>query len=318
MRKPGLLALVAYDGLRTFEYAIAVEVFALQRPNLGVPWYSCIVVTPERRRPRGIGGVEIAPTARFSAIAGADTIVIPGWRDPSERPPQALLDALTAAARRKARILSICSGSFVLGAAGLLDGLRATTHWLFADEFRRMFPAVGFEDDVLYVDQGNIITSAGSAAGVDACLHLVRRDFGPRVANIVARRMVIPPHREGGQAQYVLAPVSERPARNVSTAMDWARKHLDGPIGVDDLVERTAMSNRTFLRRFHESVGMSPNAWLQRERISRSRELLETTTLDHVEIAAQCGYESLETFRAAFRRIVGVSPGAYRARFAAC
>lgn len=316
MKNPGLVALVAYDGLRTFEYAIAAEVFALQRAGLGVPWYRTVAVSPERGRLRGIGGVEVRPEAPFETIAQADTIVVPGWRDVAERPPQRLLDAVAAAARRKARVLSICSGSFVLGHAGVLDGRRATTHWLYAAEFKRMFPAVQFEEDMLYVDEGNIITSAGSAAGVDACLHLVRRDFGARIANAVARRMVIPPHREGGQAQYVEAPVSVRPERNISAAMDWARARLDRPIAIGEIAQRTAMSGRTFLRRFNGAVGMSPNAWLQNERIARARELLESSAATQAEIAAQCGYDSPETFRAAFKRIAGVSPSAYRAGFA--
>lgn len=316
MKNPGLVALVAYDGLRTFEYAIAAEVFALQRAGLGVPWYRTVAVSPERGRLRGIGGVEVRPEAPFETIAQADTIVVPGWRDVAERPPQRLLDAVAAAARRKARVLSICSGSFVLGHAGVLDGRRATTHWLYAAEFKRMFPAVQFEEDMLYVDEGNIITSAGSAAGVDACLHLVRRDFGARIANAVARRMVIPPHREGGQAQYVETPVSVRPERNISAAMDWARARLDRPIAIGEIAQRTAMSGRTFLRRFNGAVGMSPNAWLQNERIARARELLESSAATQAEIAAQCGYDSPETFRAAFKRIAGVSPSAYRAGFA--
>lgn len=315
----GNLVIVAYDQLRTFEYAIAAEVFALTRPGLGVPWYRTAVVSCEKGPLRGIGGVVIKPDAPMSMIdkliEKADTIVLPGWRDPAEIPPKKLLDALRVAARRNARMVSICSGAFILAAAGLLDGKRATTHWLFTEDFKRMYPEVTIEEDVLYVDQGNIITSAGSAAGIDACLHLVRRDFGAKVANIVARRMVIAPHREGGQAQYVEAPVSLRPGRTIGEVLAWARERLDQPIAIGDLVKRTAMSGRTFLRHFHDAVGMNPNAWLQRERMARARELLESTSLAHAEVASHCGYDSPETFRIAFRRIVGVSPGAYRTRF---
>lgn len=207
---------------------------------------------------------------------------------------------------------------FVLGAAGLLDGRRATTHWLFADEFKRRFPLAQYEADVLYVDEGHLITSAGSAAGLDACLHLVRRDFGAAVANTVARRMVVAPHREGGQAQYVEAPVARREVRGIGPAMDWARARLHEPIAIADLAERSAMSGRTFLRRFTEAAGMPPHAWLQQQRIARARQLLETKpAMSTDDIATQCGYESIETFRAAFRRIVGVAPATYRARFAA-
>ncbi len=323
-QKRALLALVAYDGLRTFEYSIAADLFAAERTYLGVAWYDTIVVSPDRGRLRGVGGVEVRADAPFEAIARASTIVIPGWRDVTQAPPPKLLDALRAASRRRARVLSLCSGAFVLGAAGLLDGKRATTHWLFADEFKRRFPLAHYEADVLYVDEGNVITSAGSAAGLDACLHLVRRDFGAAVANTVARRMVVAPHREGGQAQYVEAPVAPPPRsaareeRSLGRTMDWARAHLHQPIAVADLAARSAMSERTFLRRFTQAAGIAPHAWLQQERMARARQLLESRpALAADDVALQCGYASTETFRAAFRRGVGVAPATYRARFAA-
>jgi AraC family transcriptional regulator, transcriptional activator FtrA len=218
------------------------------------------------------------------------------------------------ASNRGARCLSICSGVFVLAAAGLLDGKRATTHWRHMADLKRMYPEIDIEEDVLYVDEGNVITSAGSSAGIDACLYLVRRDFGSRIANSVARRLVMPAHRDGGQSQYIAAPVQERPGR-MGAAMDWARKSLANPLDVKTFAKRAAMSERTFLRRFRESVGLSPVDWLQRERMCRARELLEATDGALHAIAEQCGYRSLETFRAAFRRVVGASPSAYRARF---
>jgi AraC family transcriptional activator FtrA len=317
-KAPGVLAIVAYDGLRTFEYSIAAEVFALHRPSLEVSWYKALVVSPERGKLRGIAGVAITPDAEFARIREARTIVIPGWRDVNERPPASLLDAVHAAVKRGARVLSICSGAFVLAEAGVLDGKRATTHWLFADAFRQRFPRVQFEDDVLYIDEGNIITSAGSAAGMDACLHLVRRDFGAKIANTIARRMVVAPHREGGQAQYVETPVAiagARAERGLGKIMDWARKNLHDPISVEVLAERSAMSVRSFHRHFIKAVGQPPTQWLTRERIARARELLEATRLSHDEIASQCGYESMESFRVAFKRVAGVAPGAYRERF---
>jgi AraC family transcriptional regulator, transcriptional activator FtrA len=321
LKAPSILALVAYRGLRTFEYSIAADLFGHERAYLGVPWYKTIVVSPERGTLAGVGGVQVRADAPFEAIAHAQTIVIPGWRDVEEPPPAKLLDALRAAAQRRVRILSLCSGAFVLGAAGLLDGKRATTHWLFAESFKRQFPRAHFEADVLYVDEGQLITSAGSAAGLDACLHLIRRDFGAAVANTVARRMVVAPHREGGQAQYVEAPVAERAERagaSLGKAMDWARAHLHQPITIEGLAQRAAMSPRTFLRRFSEACGVAPKAWLQQERMARARRLLETkAALSADDIALQCGYESIETFRVAFRRIVGVAPATYRARFAA-
>ena len=317
MKRPGTLAIVAYNDLRTFEFAIAAEVFALTRPGLGVAWYDTIVVSPERGRPSGVAGMQVAPTAPFERIAEARTIVIPGWRDTESPPPipPRLLEALRAAARRKARIVSICSGSFVLAEAGLLDGRRATTHWLYADTFRQRYPLVEYADDVLYVDEGDIITSAGCAAGVDACLHLVRRDYGVRVANMVARRMVVAPHREGGQAQYVEAPVAKQPGRGIGKAIDWALRHIGEPVTVTDLADRSAMSPRTFFRRFTEQMGVSPNAWLQNERVKRARALIETGPITLDGLAAQCGYDSAETFRVAFKRVMGVPPGEYRRRF---
>jgi AraC family transcriptional regulator, transcriptional activator FtrA len=314
--RPNRLALVAYDDLRSFEYAIAADLFALPRPYLGVNWYETVVVSPDRGPLRGAGGLCVKPDAPFEAIHEAHTIVVPGWRSDTEPPPERLSLALQAAVARGARVLSLCSGAFAVAAAGLLDGKRATTHWLFADVFKARFPRVHFEPDVLYVDEGSVITSAGSAAGLDACLHLVRRDFGAAAANTVARRMVAPPHREGGQAQYVEAPVRQRGNGSpIGRAMDWARAHLHEPIGVPDLASRAAMSPRSFLRHFQAAVGAPPNAWLQQQRIARARQLLEASALPLADLASQCGYESPETFRAAFRRCVGVAPASYRARF---
>ncbi len=313
---PRLLALVAYDGLRTFEYSIAADVFALPRPYLGVDWYETMVVSPDHGRLRGVGGVHVHTTAPFEAIAQAHTIVIPGWRDVGDAPPARLVAAVRAAAARQARLLSLCSGAFVLGSAGVLDGKRATTHWLFAEAFKRRFPLVRFEPDVLYADEGQVITSAGSAAGLDACLHLVRRDFGAAVANTVARRMVVAPHREGGQAQYVEAPMPPHPGRGIGPALDWARAHVDRPISVPALAARAAMSTRTFLRHFQQATGMQPHAWVQQQRIAHAKHLMEThIAWPTAAIATACGYTSLDTFRIAFRREVGLPPAAYRARF---
>jgi AraC family transcriptional activator FtrA len=311
-------ALVAYDALRTFEYGVAVEVFALVRPGLEDIWYDTRVVSPDSGPLRGKGGVAVHTTHALSSLARfgeGDTIVLPGWRDTDAPAPASLIRVLQTAAGRGARIVSVCSGAFVLAETGLLDGKRATTHWLYAETFRRRFPAVQYEEDVLYVDEGNLLTSAGSAAGLDACLHLVRRDFGAKIANTVARRMVVPPHREGGQAQFVEAPVARNSGRGVGQAMEWARKRLDQPLRIEDLAQRSAMSERTFLRRFREAAGMTPQAWLTQERVARARDLLEASRLTHDEVARHCGYETTEAFRAAFRKVVGVPPGSYRDTF---
>ncbi|BAM92857.1 putative helix-turn-helix, AraC-type transcriptional regulator [Bradyrhizobium oligotrophicum S58] len=314
-RDPGLVAVIAYDGLCTFEFGIAVEVFGLPRPEFDFSWYQFTVVAAEGRRSRAIGGVVIEAGASLARLKAASTIIVPGWRDRNERPPERLLRAISQAAARGARCVSICSGVFVLAAAGLLDGKRATTHWRHIPDLKRLYPDISVEEDTLYVDEGNVITSAGSAAGIDACLHLVRRDFGSRVANAVARRLVMPPHRDGGQAQYVVAPVQARPGRTIGEVMDWARARLSHPIAISAMAKRARMSERTFLRRFSDGTGSSPAAWLQQERMARARELLENATLSLADVSAQCGYQSLETFRVAFRRSVGTSPAAYRSRF---
>ena len=262
-----------------------------------------------------MGGIIVEASHGLEALEKATTIIVPGWRDRQERPPEKLLNAISRASRRGTRCVSICSGVFVLAAAGLLQGRRATTHWRHIPDLKRLYPSLQVAEDVLYVDEGNVITSAGSAAGIDACLHLVRRDFGSQVANSVARRLVMPPHRDGGQAQYVAAPIQERPGRTISDVMDWARRRLRRPLVSKDLAAHGSMSERTLLRRFQESVGMTPMAWLQRERMFRARELLEATDRPLGNVAEECGYESLETFRVAFRRVVGTSPAAYRSRF---
>jgi AraC family transcriptional regulator, transcriptional activator FtrA len=310
-----LVAIVIYEGLCTFEFGVAIEVFALPRPEFEFPWYECIVVSSEKRKVLATGGVRVEAAHGLDALSKANTIIIPGWRDRREVPPEKLLCALRDASKRGARFLSICSGVFVLAAAGLLKGRKATTHWRHMPDLKLLYPDIEVAEDVLYVDAGNVITSSGSAAGIDACVHLVRRDHGSKTANAVARRLVMPPHREGGQAQYVTAPVQQQAGRNVTVSMDWARSHLAQSFDVAELARQANMSQRTFLRRFQESVGMTPVGWLQRERMYRARELLETTEMGLGHIATQCGYESLETFRVVFRRIVGVSPATYRKRF---
>jgi AraC family transcriptional activator FtrA len=312
---PGLVAVLAYDGLCTFEFGIAVEVFGLPRPEFDFAWYRFAVVAAEGRRARATGGIVVEADAGLDRLDEASTIIVPGWRDRTERPPERILKAISLASKRGARCLSICSGVFVLAAAGLLAGRRATTHWRHIPDLKRLYPDIQVEEDVLYVDEGNVVTSAGSAAGIDACLHLVRKDFGSKVANTVARRLVMPPHRDGGQAQYVATPVQERPGRTIAEAMEWARLRLAEPIDIADLATIAAMSERTFQRHFREAAGMTPKFWPQRERMFRAQELLETSASPLGEIAELCGYMSLETFRVAFRRALGTSPAAYRKRF---
>ncbi|MGY2187458.1 transcriptional regulator FtrA [Pseudomonas sp. SDO5591_S426] len=312
---PGLVAILAYDGLCTFEFGIAVEIFGLPRPEFDFPWYEHQIVAVDQGPMRAMGGIQVLADGGLELLEHARTIIIPGWRDRNAAVPEALLAALRQAHARGARLLSICSGVFVLAATGLLDGHGATTHWRYTTELAGRFPNILVDPDVLYVDSGQLITSAGSAAGIDACLHLVTRDFGTQVSNAVARRLVMSPQRTGGQAQFIPTPVSPTPRSDLSRVMQWARERLHEPLEVRDLASEAAMSERTFLRRFSEASGQSPKTWLQHERLGRARELLESTDQGTEQIAQRCGYRSVESFRVAFRSVVGVPPSVYRERF---
>ena len=312
---PGLVAILAYDGLCTFEFGIAVEIFGLARPEFDFPWYQHQIVAVDDGPMRAMGGIQVLADGGMRLLETARTIIVPGWRDRQAPVPEALLVALRQAHARGARLLSICSGVFVLAATGLLDGHRATTHWRYTGELAERFPNILVDPDVLYVDSGQLITSAGSAAGIDACLHLVARDFGTQVANSVARRLVMSPQRTGGQAQFIPASVSASPRSDLSRVMQWARERLHQPLEVRDLASEAAMSERTFLRRFTEASGLSPKTWLQHQRLARARELLESTSANTEQIAERCGYRSVESFRVAFRSVVGVPPSVYRERF---
>lgn len=312
---PGLVAVLAYDGLCTFEFGIAVEIFGLPRPEFDFAWYRHCIVAVDDGPMRALGGLQVTADADLKVLDEARTIIVPGWHNRDEQPPEALLEALRNACVRGARLLSICSGVFVLAAAGLLDGKRATTHWRYTDELASRFPAIDVDPAVLYMDNGQVITSAGSAAGIDACLHLVERDFGAHIANCVARRLVMAPQRPGGQAQFIPAPVPQVPRDDLSAVLEWARQHLDKPLTVSQLAAKALMSDRTFLRRFSESTGMSPKGWLQHARMSLARSLLESTNLNNEQIAERCGFASVESFRVAFRKLVGVAPSFYRERF---
>lgn len=316
-RAPLDVAILAYDGLCTFEFGIAVEIFGLPRPEFEFPWYRQRIVAVDAGPMRALGGIQVLADAGLEALAQAGTIIVPGWRDRAEPPPPALIAALQRAHEQGARLLSICSGVFVLAATGLLEGRRATTHWRYADELGRRFPGIEVDPQVLYVDAGQLITSAGSAAGIDACLHLVARDFGAQVANTVARRLVMSPQRGGGQAQFIPAPVASAPRHDLSGLLEWVRQRLEQPLSVAQMAARVAMSERTFLRRFNDATGMTPKAWLQHERMARARELLEGSCESVERIAERCGFGTVESFRNAFRASAGLAPSQYRERFGA-
>ena len=313
---PGpLVAALVYDGLCTFEYGIAVEVFGLPRPELGPEWYRFLSVAAEHGPLRATGGLTIRADAALSRLAKADLIIVPGWKSVHVPPSSALVRALRQAHARGARLMSICSGIFVLAATGLLDHRRITTHWRYAHVLQERYPLLRFDPDVLYIDEGDILTSAGSAAGLDLSLHVVRADFGAEIANQVARRLVLPAHRNGGQRQSVERPVPLREGARLSEVIAEMRVRLQHPFRVRELASMAAMSERTFIRRFAEATGDTPAAWLSAARVERARELLEISELSMDELARQCGFGSTATMRHHFRGRLKVSPSDYRRSF---
>jgi AraC family transcriptional activator FtrA len=312
-----LVVALAYDRLCTFEFGITVEVFGLPRPEMGQDWYRFAVCAVDPGPLQATGGFHVMADGGLELLAEAGTIIVPGWRGALSEPvPPALIEELRRAHERGARIMSICSGVFVLAAAGLLSGRRATTHWHYVDQLAGAYPDIRVEPDVLYVDEGSVLTSAGSAAGIDLCLHVVRHDYGSEIANRLARRLVVPPHREGGQAQFVERPVPPiREGARLGPLFDRMRSRLAEDQPVAELAAEVGMSIRTFLRRFKSATGMPPGEWLLAERLLRARELLETTTHSIEDIAAASGFGSPATLRRHFRSRLGTSPAAYRIHF---
>ncbi|WP_238481206.1 transcriptional regulator FtrA [Dyella telluris] len=307
------VAALVYDGLCTFEFGIAVEMFGLPRPELPEGYiFGLCAVDPGPMR--AAGGMQVSADGGLEQLAAAGTIIVPGWRGVDAVPPEPLLDALRAAHARGARLMSFCSGVFVLAATGLLDGRRATTHWRYVDALAQRYPRVRVEPDVLYVDEGQLLTSAGSAAALDLSLHLIRRDYGPEAANTVARRAVVPAHRDGGQAQFIQSPLPAQ-GDGLGKLLEWMRRHLDQSLPVSVLAERARMSERTLLRRFEEATGCSPKQWLTRERLGRARELLEGSGMGVDRVAQVCGFGSTDTLRHHFRQHLQLSPARYRERF---
>jgi AraC family transcriptional activator FtrA len=310
------VAVLAYDGLCTFEFALAVEIFGLRRPELGVRWYDFKVCAAEPGPLRAEGGVTMHARHGLRDIESAGTVVVPGWRHELDDPPPALLASLRRAHARGARLVSICSGAFVIAATGLLDGKRATTHWRFTRLFAERFPRIELIPDVLYVDEGQLLTSAGSAAGLDLCMHIVRKDYGAAIANEVARRLVIAPHREGGQAQFVPEPIAPSEAGSpLSPVLDWALQNLREPISVRRLARRAGMSERTFCRRFFAQLGTSPARWLIGQRVIAAQRLLETSPLPVETVAERVGMGSAANLRHHFRAQVRTTPTRYRQSF---
>ncbi|MGW0131514.1 helix-turn-helix domain-containing protein [Streptomyces sp. NPDC003299] len=306
------VALAVTDGMLHFELAVALEVFGSAPAAVTVPWYDLTVCGP---RPVRLGPFRLVPDHGLDHLRRADTVIVPGWADVDVPPPPDLVAALRAAHEEGARIVSLCTGAFVLAGAGLLDGRRATTHWAHTDVLAGRYPAVLVDPDVLYVDNGTVLTSAGKAAALDLCLHLVRLDHGSAIANTVARRLVVPPHRAGGQAQFVTAPVPDQDDHPLTALFPWIIERLDQPLTVEDLARQAGMSSRHLGRHFRAATGTTPLQWLLAQRIRRAQELLEKTDDDVDTIAKSTGMGTATTLRRHFNRTLGVPPDTYRRTF---
>ncbi len=313
------VAVLVRHGLMPMELGIVHQLLGQAESVAGEPLYEVVTCTLTPGEVRTDADFSIHVAHGPEALAAADTVIVPATHEPDETETEGRLGPLLADAfariRPGTRVASICTGSFVLAAAGLLDGRRATTHWKSSGHLRQLYPAVDLDQDVLYTDEGNVLTSAGEASGIDLCLHMVRCDHGSAVANDVARRTVVPPHRDGGQAQFIQQPVPEPQFSNTGTARARALEYLDRPLSLRDLATWESMSVRTFTRRFREEVGMSPAQWLTQQRIERARQLLEKTDLPVDRIAADAGFGTATSLRQHLHTALGVSPSAYRSTF---
>lgn len=309
-----VIAVVAFDRICPFHLAAPCVVFAESYP--GEPAFQLLVCAAEDGPLTTTAGFSVSVRHGLEAIAAADTVIVPSWRDAAERPPAALLEALVVAHRRGAQVVGLCLGAYVLAAAGLLDGRRATTHWAFAGDFSRRYPAVRVDADVLYIDEGKILTSAGTAAAIDCCLYMLRQRYGAQAANRVARRLVVPPHRQGGQAQFIEQPLpATAHDSRLADLIDWVRANLHLPHSLDSLAAKALMSRRTFTRHFRLLSGCTVGDWLLAERLALTQRLLESTEQSVDRIAALAGFGSPVSLRHHFRQSLGVSPSAWRQTF---
>ncbi|WP_243060663.1 GlxA family transcriptional regulator [Nocardioides sp. SR21] len=308
------IALALHGATMLYEVAIAAEIFSVDRADLSPTgaWYDLVVCTSDGRPHPWLPGL---PTASYDAIADADTVVVPSIDDLDLVPEPELVAALRDAHAGGVRVASLCTGAYVLAAAGLLDGRRATTHWMYAEDLARKYPQVDVRSDVLYIDEGDVLTSAGKTAALDLCIHLVRRDLGATAANGLARRLVMPAHRTGGQAQFITPATEPRTPDGLSPTLEWARARLDQPLTVGDLAGRAGLSTRQLARRMNAELQVGPLDWLHQQRIARAQKLLERTDASVEHIASSCGMGTATTLRRHFHRAVGVTPTAYRSTF---
>ncbi|WP_233831934.1 helix-turn-helix domain-containing protein [Paraburkholderia sp. ZP32-5] len=311
-----VVAVVAFDRISPFHLSVPCVVFGEDRRGGGLPEFDFRVCAAETGALSTTAGFSISVTHGLEALADAHTIIVPSWRDPDEAPPAALVGALRAAHERGALLVGLCLGAFVLAAAGILDGRPASTHWAWAGDFARRYPRVRLDPDVLYVDDGNVLTSAGTAAGLDCCLHVLRKIGGTQAANYVARRLVVSPHRQGGQAQYVQQPMPPNTRGDrLSGLLDWVSGNLAVPHTLDTLAARALMSRRTFTRRFRLATGATVGAWLLAQRLARAQQLLESTDKSIEAIAASAGFGSAASLRQHFGEAFRTSPSAWRRGF---
>ncbi|MFD1715643.1 GlxA family transcriptional regulator [Amnibacterium flavum] len=325
------VAVIALPGMAQFEFGVVCEVFGLDRTDMGGPAFDFHVVTAEPGPVPVAHGLTMIVEEGFDAAADADLIAIPAYSVPrGERSTAGLasgerftsggfdervLDLIRSTAARGAYVLSVCSGAFQLAEAGVLDGRRATTHWMYADKLATRYPAIEVDPDVLFVEDENIVTGAGTAAGIDAALHIVRKELGAAAANVIARRMVVPPQRDGGQSQYIAQPVPETRSDSFADVVDWMLENLGQDLGIEQLARKALMSTRTFARRFRAEIGATPAAWLNRQRLIRAQQLLEETDTPLEQIAQITGFGSAAVMRHHFVKVLKTSPQAYRRTF---
>ena len=315
MKNPSI-AVVVFDRISPFHLSIPCAVFDDHGGHEGLPSFTVAVCAAEPGRIRTTAGFEIAARYGLAKLRKADIVIVPSWRDAAEIPPPALINALRKAHARGARIVGLCLGTFVLAAAGLLDGRKAATHWQYAQELARQYPQIEVDVDALYIDHEDVLTSAGAAASLDCCLHLLRSLYGAEAASFVARRLVVPPHRRGGQAQYIDRPLSTTTEIDrFAEVIEWSQKNLHKAQDLDGLARKACMSRRSFTRRFRQAMGTTVGKWLLHQRLALAQRLLETTERDMDAIATRAGFGSAVSLRQHFARELRTSPSAYRREF---
>jgi AraC family transcriptional activator FtrA len=309
------VAMIVDEGSNPFELGVATELFGLRRPELGRPWYDFRVCASTSGVRMHAGMFTLSDVAGLDFVDQADTVIVPNRPDPEVPPAPAVLEVIRRASRRGARLMSLCTGTFTLAAAGVLDGRRATTHWRWVEMFRALYPAVRLEPDVLFVDDGDVLTAAGSAAALDLGLYVIGRDHGAEVAASVSRRLVFAAHRDGGQRQFIERPVATAPDTSLAPLLDWASERLDQPLTIPDLAARAAVSVATLHRRFQSELGTTPLAWLTAERVALACRLIERGELRLDRVARLSGFGSASNLRVQMRRRTGLSPTDYGRRF---